>query len=69
MESGTVSWYSQEKGYGFVTPDGGGPDVAVYAETLESAKLGALELGDKVRFTAEPHRLARKVVSIERTAT
>ena len=66
MENGTVSWDSAEKGFGFITPEGGGPDVVVYPETLEAAGIGALEVGMAVAFSAEPYRLARKAVTVER---
>ncbi|MDH3235966.1 MAG: cold shock domain-containing protein [Alphaproteobacteria bacterium] len=65
-ENGTVSWYSAEKGFGFITPEGGGIDVVVYPETLEAAGIETLEAGMAVRFSAEPYRLARKAVRVER---
>ena len=66
MANGTVSWYSAEKGFGFITPDGGGPDVVVYPDALRAAGIETLEPGMAVRFSAEPYRLARKAVTIER---
>jgi CspA family cold shock protein len=66
-ETGTISWYSAEKGFGFITPEGGGPDVVVYPATLKAAGIEAVEAGDAVSFTAEPYRLARKAVSIKLT--
>lgn len=66
MENGTVSWYSAEKGFGFITPGGGGPDVVVYPETLKAAGIQVLKAGDGVAFTTEPYRLARKAVTVER---
>ena len=67
-EIGIVSWYSAEQGFGFITPEGGGPDVVVYPETLEAAGIEALKAGDGVAFSAEPYRLARKAVTVERAS-
>jgi len=67
-EKGIISWYSAEKGFGFITPEGGGPDVVVYPETLKVAGIEAPKPGDAVAFTAEPYRLARKAVTVERAA-
>jgi cold shock protein len=66
METGTISWYSAAKGFGFITPDAGGADVVVYPETLKAAGIETLEAGESVTFTAEPYRRTRKAVSIAR---
>ena len=48
--AGTVKWYSSEKGFGFVSPDGGGKDVFVHATVLERAGLATLNDGQSVRM-------------------
>jgi CspA family cold shock protein len=45
---GTVKWYSAEKGFGFVSPDGGGRDVFVHATALERSSLPPLAEGQAV---------------------
>ncbi len=45
---GTVKWYSAEKGFGFVSPDGGGRDVFVHATALERSGLTPLAEGQAV---------------------
>jgi cold shock protein len=45
---GTVRWYSAEKGFGFVAPDGGGPDVFVRATALERSGVPPLSEGQAV---------------------
>ena len=45
---GTVKWYSAEKGYGFISPDGGGADVFVHATTLERSGTAPLTAGQAV---------------------
>lgn len=48
MATGTVKFFAQDKGFGFITPDNGGPDVFVHVSALG---LGAsLKDGDKVSF-------------------
>ncbi len=46
---GTVSWYDQGKGFGFVTPDGGGPDVFVQLRALAEGMKGLTD-GDRVSY-------------------
>ena len=54
METGTVKFYNEQKGYGFIQPDNGGKDVFVHATALERAGMRSLAEGQKVSFdTAE----------------
>ncbi|TDR88252.1 cold-shock protein [Enterovirga rhinocerotis] len=53
MTNGTVKFYNEVKGYGFIAPDDGGKDVFVHATALERAGLGALAEGQKVVFETE----------------
>lgn len=48
--AGTVKWYNPRKGFGFITPGGGGKDVFVHASTLERAGLAQLTDGQNVRM-------------------
>ena len=50
MNTGTVKWYNDQKGYGFIAPDGGGKDVFVHATALERAGIRSLRDGQKVSF-------------------
>jgi CspA family cold shock protein len=50
MNTGTVKWYNETKGYGFIQPDNGGKDVFVHATALERAGLRSLREGQKVTF-------------------
>ena len=50
MDTGTVKWYNETKGYGFIQPDNGGKDVFVHATALERAGLRGLREGQKVTF-------------------
>jgi CspA family cold shock protein len=53
MTSGTVKFYNDQKGFGFIAPEDGSTDVFVHATALERAGLGALNEGQKVSFETE----------------
>jgi cold shock protein len=64
METGTVKFYNEQKGYGFIQPDNGGKDVFVHATALERAGLRSLAEGQKVSFdTAEDRRSGKVAVN------
>jgi CspA family cold shock protein len=47
---GTVKWFNPTKGYGFIRPDGGGPDVFVHISAVEKAGYTGLAEGAKVSY-------------------
>ena len=49
MTTGTVKWFSSEKGYGFITPEEG-PDVFVHFSAIQGTGYRNLEEGMKVEF-------------------
>ncbi len=63
MNSGTVKFYNEQKGYGFIAPDNGGADVFVHATALERAGMRTLSEGQKVSFdTAKDERSGKTAV-------
>jgi CspA family cold shock protein len=60
MPTGTVKFYNDQKGYGFIAPDGGGNDVFVHATALERAGISSLREGQKVSFETEVDRRSGK---------
>ena len=52
MAQGTVKWFSEDKGYGFVTPDDGGKDLFVHFSGIAGTGFKSLEEGAKVSYEA-----------------
>lgn len=55
-QQGTVKFFNQSKGFGFITPDGGGKDVFVHVSAVERSGLPALDEGMRVAFDTEPDK-------------
>jgi CspA family cold shock protein len=60
MAAGTVKWYNETKGYGFIQPDNGGKDVFVHASALERAGMRGLAEGQKISYEVESDRRTGK---------
>ncbi len=60
MSTGTVKWFNEAKGFGFIAPEGGGDDVFVHISAVERSGLLSLNEGDTVSFEIEQDRRSGK---------
>jgi CspA family cold shock protein len=60
MATGTVKWFNETKGYGFIQPDDGGKDVFVHISAVERAGLRGLKDGQKISYEIEQDRRSGK---------
>jgi CspA family cold shock protein len=60
MAMGTVKWFNNQKGFGFIQPDDGDKDVFVHISAVERAGLSTLNEGQKVSFDIVPDRRSGK---------
>lgn len=54
MNNGTVKWFNQEKGYGFISNDDGSGDVFVHFSAIQMDGYKTLAEGQKVTYSTEP---------------
>jgi CspA family cold shock protein len=66
MPEGTVKWFSQEKGYGFITPDEGGEDVFVHFSGIVGEGFKVLEEGEKVTYEVEQGRRGLQAANVSK---
>lgn len=65
MTIGTVKFFNSSKGFGFITPEGGGKDVFVHASVVEMAGMSALSEGQRVSFDVQPDAKGSKAVNLQ----
>jgi CspA family cold shock protein len=65
MEKGTVKFYNDQKGYGFIQPDSGAKDVFVHATALQRSGMAGLSEGQKVSFETGEDRRTGKIAVTE----
>ena len=64
MNKGTVKWYNDQRGYGFIQPASGGKDVFVHATALERSGIRALSEGQKVIYELQTDRRSGKTSAV-----
>jgi CspA family cold shock protein len=65
-QEGTVKWFSQENGYGFISPDDGGEDLFVHHTGIEGTGFKSLEEGAKVTYEATQGRKGMQTVNVSK---
>lgn len=50
MAKGTVKWFNDQKGFGFITPEGGGPDCFAHHSEIQMSGFKSLKEGQQVEF-------------------
>ena len=65
MATGTVKWFNESKGYGFITPDGGGKDLFAHFSQIQSAGFKTLKEGQKVEFVEAPGQKGPQATQIK----
>ena len=63
MVTGTVKFFNADKGYGFITPDGGGQDAFVHISALEQSGMGPLNQNDRVTYELEADKRGKQAAS------
>ncbi len=61
MPTGTVKWFNQTKGFGFIEPDGGGSDVFVHISAVERAGMTTLSDNQKISYELKEGRDGRSL--------
>ena len=69
MATGTVKWFNETKGYGFIQPEAGGADVFVHISAVEKAGLRSLTEGQKVTYELVQDRRSGKMSAGELQAS
>jgi cold shock protein len=65
MPTGTVKWFSDEKGFGFITPDDGSKDLFVHQSAIVGDGFRSLQEGAKVTYNAEAGEKGPRAVDVQ----
>ncbi len=66
MAQGTVKWFSEEKGYGFITPDEGGEDLFVHYSGIVGNGFKSIDEGEKVTYEATQGKKGMQAENVSR---
>ncbi|MEA2124809.1 MAG: cold shock protein [Solirubrobacteraceae bacterium] len=65
MATGTVKWFNNDKGFGFITPDEGGKDLFVHHSAIQANGFRTLEDGARVNYESEDGPKGPKAINVE----
>jgi CspA family cold shock protein len=67
MATGTVKFFNEDKGFGFITPDGGGTDIFVHISAVQASGVQSLREGQTVSYDTQPDNRGKgpKAVNIQ----
>jgi CspA family cold shock protein len=65
VSSGTVKWFNEKKGFGFITPDDGGEDLFVHYSNLATEGFRTLSDGQKVEYEAAKGRKGMEATKVK----
>jgi CspA family cold shock protein len=64
MATGTVKWFNNDKGFGFITPDEGGKDLFVHHSAINSSGFRSLADGARVQYDSEDGPKGPKAINV-----
>jgi len=67
-QQGTVKFFNAEKGYGFIKPDEGGPDIFVHVTAVERAGLSTLNEGQRIAYEIEADKKGKGPKAVDLVA-
>ena len=65
MDEGTVKWFNDRKGFGFITQDAGG-DIFVHYSSITMSGFKSLKEGDRVSFEVEEDNRGPKAINVQK---
>ncbi|MCD4830816.1 MAG: cold-shock protein [Anaerohalosphaeraceae bacterium] len=65
MSTGTVKWFNEKKGFGFITPDEGSEDLFVHFSNITASGFKSLSDGQKVEFEAAEGKKGPEAVDVK----
>ena len=65
MAEGTVKWFNNDKGFGFITPDEGGKDLFVHHSSINGSGFRTLADGARVSYESEDGPKGPKAINVE----
>lgn len=68
MAAGTVKWFNEDKGFGFISPDDGSKDLFVHQSALAGDGYATLAEGAKVTFESEASEKGPRAVNVQLTS-